>query len=106
VKAQYRELWSRGLEGPLNYYRASPLRPATKPDDPINTLVFPPEFVTVNVPTTVLWGEADIALPTALLDGLAAYVPQINIHRVPGASHWLTHEQPALVIRTVERLVA
>ncbi len=105
VKAQYREVWSHGLEGPLNYYRASPLKPATKSDDTINSLVFPPEFVTVKVPTTVLWGEADIALPSALLDGLQAYVPNIDIQRVPQASHWLSHEQPATVIRAVTQLV-
>jgi pimeloyl-ACP methyl ester carboxylesterase len=28
VKAQYREVWRAGLTGPLNYYRASPLRPS------------------------------------------------------------------------------
>lgn len=105
VKAQYRKVWSCGLEGPLNYYRASPLRPATKPDDAINSLVFPPEFVTVNVPTTVLWGEADIALPAALLNGLAAFVPQLMLRHVPSASHWVTHERPDVVIDAVRRAV-
>jgi epoxide hydrolase 4 len=104
VKAQYREVWSQGLDGPLNYYRASPLKPAVAPSDAINTLVFPPEFVTVKVPTTVLWGEADKALPLALLDGLNAYVPQLDIRRIPGASHWVAHEQGALIARTVEQI--
>jgi len=63
LRAQYRALWQRGLEGPLNYYRASPLKPAQTPADAINTLVFAPELVTVKLPTTVLWGEADTALP-------------------------------------------
>ena len=40
------------------------------------TLQFTPEFVTVQVPTLVIWGEADVALPPALLDGLEAYVPR------------------------------
>jgi pimeloyl-ACP methyl ester carboxylesterase len=62
--------------------------------------------VTVNLPTTVLWGDADIALPTALLDGLDAFVSQLNVLRVAGASHWIVHEQPTLVVDTVARLLA
>ena len=33
MRQHYRRVWSQGLTGGLNYYRASPLRPAT-PDDP------------------------------------------------------------------------
>jgi epoxide hydrolase 4 len=106
MRARYRELWRQGLEGPLNYYRASPLRPPLSGADAIHTLVFPPEMVTVRVPTTVLWGEADSALPPALLDGLEAFVPRLDVRRVAGATHWLIHEQPALVADTIARLVS
>jgi pimeloyl-ACP methyl ester carboxylesterase len=105
VRDQYRAVWRAGLEGALNYYRASPLRPPTLPDDPIRTLVLPDEMVRVHVPTTVLWGDADVALPSTLLDGLEAFVPSLDVRRVPGATHWLIHEQPALVARTIEELV-
>ena len=33
VEQQYREVWQAGLTGPLNYYRATPLRPP-RPEDP------------------------------------------------------------------------
>ena len=105
VREQYREVWLQGLTGGCNFYRASPLRPPRGPDDPIHTLQFPPEFVTVQLPTTVLWGEGDIALPVALLDGLEAFVPKMSLQRVPGASHWIVHEQPALVASTITRLL-
>lgn len=105
LREQYRALWRHGLQGALNYYRASPLRPPSAANDAIHTLVLPPDVVTVRVPTMVLWGEADVALPTALLDGLEAFVPQLDVRRVPGASHWLIHEQPALVARTIAELV-
>ena len=36
-----------------------------------------------------------------LLDGLEAFVPDLDLRRVPGASHWLIHEQPALVADTI-----
>jgi pimeloyl-ACP methyl ester carboxylesterase len=105
LREQYRALWRHGLQGALNYYRASPLRPPLAPGNPILTLAFAPEMVTVRVPTTVLWGDADSALPPALLDGLDAFVPQIDVQRVPGATHWLIHEQPALVASTIARLL-
>ena len=38
-----------------------------------------------------------------LVDGLDAYVEQLTLERVPGASHWIVHERPAFV---AERLAA
>jgi pimeloyl-ACP methyl ester carboxylesterase len=103
AKQRYRDVWSRGLRGGCNYYRASPLRPPTSPTDAVMTLQLPPELVTVNVPTCVLWAEADTALPPALLDGLEAFVPQLRVVRVPGATHWIVHERPGLVASEIER---
>jgi pimeloyl-ACP methyl ester carboxylesterase len=105
LRERYRAQWRGGLDGALNYYRASPLRPPRDAADAIHTLVLPPESVTVRVPTTVLWGEADSALPPPLLDGLDRFVPRLDVRRVPGASHWLIHEQPALVERTIRELL-
>lgn len=105
MRERYRTVWRLGLEGALNYYRASPLRPPLLADDPVHTLVLPSEAVTVRVPTTVLWGEGDTALPLALLDGLEAWVPDLDLQRVPGATHWLIHERPALVADTIARLL-
>jgi epoxide hydrolase 4 len=105
LRDQYRAVWRAGLEGPLNYYRASPLRPPLSADDAIHHLVLPPEMVEVRVPTTVLWGDADVALPPALLEGLGTFVPQLDVRRLHGATHWLIHEQPALVAQTIDALV-
>jgi pimeloyl-ACP methyl ester carboxylesterase len=102
TREAYREVWRQGLEGPLNYYRASPLRPG----ETVRTLTLPADLVTVRVPTTVLWADADSALPPALLDGLGEFVPTLDVRRVPGATHWIVHEQPALVAATIERLLA
>ena len=104
-RTAYRRLWQQGLEGPLNYYRASPLKPATSEADAIHTLVLPLASISVSVPTTVLWGDADSALPPTLLDGLDAFVSPLDVRCVPGASHWIVHEQPALVIDTIRRLL-
>ena len=106
VKERYREVWRLGLSGGCNYYRASPLRPPVGADDPVRSLEFAPEFVTVTLPTRVVWGDGDIALPPALLDGLEAYVPNLRLLRVPRATHWIVHEQPALVIEQIEAELA
>jgi pimeloyl-ACP methyl ester carboxylesterase len=106
LRERYRAVWRCGLQGALNYYRASPLRPPSASGDAIHSLALPPESVTVRVPTTVLWAEADVALPASLLDGLEAYVPQLDLRRIPGATHWLIHERPAFVAETIAQLVA
>ncbi len=93
VKVQYRDVWQHGLTGPLNFYRASPLRPGPEVAD----VVIPRELLDVHVRTLVIWGMDDIALPPALLDGLESYVPRMALKRVEGATHWIIHEQPALV---------
>lgn len=108
VREQYRQAWrneGRGLTGGLNYYRASPLRPALGTDDLLHTLELPDDAVTSRVPTTVLWGEQDHALLPGLLDGLERWVPQLTLHRVPTGSHWLVHEQPGLVTEHIAALL-
>ncbi len=85
AREQYRQAWrneGRGLTGGLNYYRASPLRPALAADDPLHTLQLPDDAVTSRVPTTVLWGEQDQALLPGLLPGLERFVPQLTQHAV------------------------
>jgi pimeloyl-ACP methyl ester carboxylesterase len=106
VREQYREVWRQGLTGGCNYYRASPLRPPTGADSVIHTLQLPAGLVTVDVPTHVIWAEADTALPPALLDGLEAFVPQMTLTRVSGATHWIVHERPAFVAQEIERALA
>ena len=105
VKDRYRAVWRAGLTGGCNYYRASPLRPPTAPDDAVLRLPFAPEFVTVKVPTLVVWAEDDIALPIGLIDGLEAFVPDMRLVRVPGATHWIVHERPAFIAAQIEAVL-
>ena len=96
LKKRYREVWSHGLRGGCNYYRASPMRPPTKQDPAAAALVLPRAMLDVTVPTMVAWGMQDAALPPDLLDGLEEFVPQLTLHKVPDATHWILHEQPGL----------
>jgi len=105
LRRQFTAAWEAGLTGPLNYYRASPIKPDAGSDDALHTLVLPDDMVTVRVPTTVLWGDQDQALLPGLLDGLQRWVPALHVERVPQASHWIVHEQPALVADWIRRLL-
>jgi len=97
VRAQYRALWQQGLTGACNYYRASPLRPPRGDDNAIAGITLPGSMLTVSVPTLVVWAMDDPALLPGLLDGLPGWIPQLQIDRVEGASHWVVHEQPERV---------
>ena len=101
VRLQYQAIWRAGLSGPLNYYRASPLRPP-RPGPPHNdpaaaAVTIARDKLEVNLPTLVVWAMGDTALLPELLDGLEDFVPQMKLHRVEGATHWIVHEQPGLI---------
>jgi epoxide hydrolase 4 len=108
MRERYRQAWrndGRGLDPMLAWYRASPLRPGAGESDPIHRIELPDDAVTVPVPTTVLWGEQDVALRPGLLRGLERWVPQLELRRVPEGTHWLVHEQPALVAATIAQQI-
>jgi len=103
-RKQYLAAWNQpgGLTGGLNYYRASRLSsPAggVKHDEEQGLLTA--AAMQIAVPTLVIWGEKDTALLTGNLEGLDQYVKPLTIKRVPEGSHWVIHEQPDLMIRTI-----
>ncbi len=42
--------------------------------------------------TLVIWGEKDLALSVKLLDGLSELAPNLSIHRIAAAGHWVQNE--------------
>jgi pimeloyl-ACP methyl ester carboxylesterase len=100
-KPAYIEAWSQpgALTGGLNYYRANRLN-TSQLVDAANASSF-----AVKVPTLVIWGEKDPAMVTQNLDGLAEFVPQLTIKRLPEASHWLVHRQSAEVNAYIREFV-
>jgi pimeloyl-ACP methyl ester carboxylesterase len=102
VKNQYRAVWSAGMTGGCNLYRASPLRPP-RPGDPAAAAIdLPHSMLTIGLPTLVIWGMQDKALRPELVEGLADYIPDLTLHRADNASHWIVHEQPQLVARLLQ----
>jgi pimeloyl-ACP methyl ester carboxylesterase len=98
VQAQYRGVWQHGLQGGLNYYRASPLRPATATDPGASAVQIPPEALRIEVPTLVLWAQDDVALLPCLTEGLDQHIPDLKLVNIANATHWVVHEQPQRVI--------
>lgn len=99
-KDEYLAAWSqpRALTCGLNYYRAAAIGPPTAAGEAARgNFAVDPEALVVQVPTLVIWGERDTALLTGNLDGLEEYVPELTLKRIPDGTHWVVHEQPALV---------
>ncbi len=101
LQDRYRAVWGLGLQGGLNYYRASPLRPATAQDPAVANITLPPEMMHIAVPTLVLWAQEDIALLPCLTEGLEQHIPNLKKVDIEGATHWVVHEQPERVIAEI-----
>ena len=97
--AAYKTEWARPgrMRGMVNWYRASPLQVAP-PGQPITDLpALPRDALRVPQPHLLIWGTGDTALLTDCLDGLEELAPDLTIHRIDGADHWIAHQQPDAV---------
>lgn len=103
----YLAAWSQpgALRGSLNYYRSSPLYPPSAGDAGAVRLKLDPGDFTVRVPTLLIWGEKDSALLPSILDGIEDVVEDIEVVRVPDATHWVMDEKPDLVNATIRRFI-
>jgi pimeloyl-ACP methyl ester carboxylesterase len=101
--AVYTESWSQpdALAGMLRWYQREGLGP---PEDGAPARGnYAPEVtpLTVQVPTLVIYPDADIYTRLPAHEGLDRYVADLKFHVVEGASHWIAEEQPELVNRRI-----
>jgi pimeloyl-ACP methyl ester carboxylesterase len=75
----------------LNYYRANVLR--------LGQAV--PDIAPIACPTLLIWGMEDAYLSPALAEGNEAFVGNLTVHRLPGASHWVQQDAPGQTNRLV-----
>jgi epoxide hydrolase 4 len=101
TRENYHTCWRRGLHGAVNYYRVSPLHPPTEEDPGPRNLQLDPEDFRVRVPTRVIWGGSDRALPSTLIDDLGQWIDDLVVERIDEATHWLVHEQPERINRLI-----
>lgn len=96
---------SHSLTGSVNYYRATPMRPPGPGEAARDISQMDPAAFVVRVPTLVIWGEKDRALPKSLVDGLDAFIPDMRLERIPEGTHWVIHEQPERINRLIRSVV-
>ena len=73
-----------GMRAMINWYRAA-----------MNDLMAATDLGNkIEVPTLICWGEKDVALEVATLDGVERYVRDVKIVRLPKASHWVQQDAP------------
>jgi pimeloyl-ACP methyl ester carboxylesterase len=51
-------------------------------------------FATIDVPTLLIWGEADVALTKETTYGTERYVRDLTIRYLPNVSHWVQQDAP------------
>ena len=107
-RKMYVDAWSQpgAVTGGLNWYRAANAGPPTTNEPKRETnLAAGFDTLTVKVPTLVIWGEKDTALLTGNLEGLDKFVPQLTLKRIPNGSHWVIHEEPALINQYIREFI-
>ncbi|MSP42203.1 MAG: alpha/beta hydrolase [Alphaproteobacteria bacterium] len=83
---QHNALQSGALTAMINYYRAL-FRKGARPEK----ARVPGKL---DVPTLMIWGEADTALGKELTYGTENLVSDFTVHYLPGVSHWVQQEAP------------
>lgn len=104
----YKAEWSRPgrMRAMVHWYRASPLV-VGKPGKPLTNLPdFPVERMKITMPHLLIWGENDTALLSDATHGLEEFAPDLTRVTLPGADHWLHHQQPTKVADAIKTWLA
>ena len=93
--------------GMLNWYRASPID-VPPPDAPYELPAgwTPPALPNLTIPTLVIWGMEDTALPPENIEGMADIVDDLTLVEVAGSGHFVTWEAPDAVNEALDAFLA
>ena len=91
----------------LNWYRASPID-IPPPDAPYGLPEgwTPPPLPQLTIPTLVIWGLDDLALPPENLEGLDEIIDDLTLVRVPDCGHFVPWEAPLAVNAALDAFLA
>ncbi len=91
----------------LNWYRASPIDipPMDAPYE-IPAGWAPPALPNLSIPTLVIWGMDDLALPPENLEGLDSIIDDLTLVKVPGSGHFVPWEAPQAVSGAIDAFLA
>jgi pimeloyl-ACP methyl ester carboxylesterase len=87
----------------LNWYRASPIDipPMDAPYE-VPAGWTPPQLPNLTIPTLVVWGMDDLALPPENLEGLDEIIDDLTLVEVPGSGHFVPWEAPESVNAAID----
>jgi pimeloyl-ACP methyl ester carboxylesterase len=86
------------VAGMFAWYRREGLGPPDEDGTPARGNYVPEVSpLTVEVPTLVIYGDADLYTRPGVHRGLEEYVPDLTFHNIEGGSHWPADEHPELV---------
>jgi pimeloyl-ACP methyl ester carboxylesterase len=60
----------------------------------------------IDMPTLVIWGAVDKALPVALAEGIVEEIPQARLETIPDAGHFVPEERPERVAQLLKEFLA
>lgn len=108
-REKYLAAWSQpgAMHAMVNWYRATPLKVA-KPGAPIPAAdlpQMPADAMRITMPHLLLWGAGDSALLPEAREGLGALCDDLTVVDIPGADHWILHQQPDAVAAEVLRFM-
>lgn len=91
----------------LNWYRASPIDipPMDAPFE-LPAGWTPPPLPNLTIPTLVVWGMDDLALPPENLKGMDEIIDDLTLVEVPGSGHFVPWEAPGEVNAAMEAFLA
>jgi pimeloyl-ACP methyl ester carboxylesterase len=91
----------------LNWYRASPIDipPMDAPYE-LPAGWTPPPLPNLTIPTLVVWGMDDLALPPENLEGLDAIIDDLTVVQVAGSGHFVPWEAPDEVNAAIDDFLA
>ena len=78
----------------INWYRA------------LRTIGKPIGNPTIELPVKILWGAQDRFLASEMAELSLGYCPKGQLTLLPEASHWLQHEEPAVVSQALKEFFA
>lgn len=103
LRGDYLREWARPgkLRTMIHWYRASPLK-VGEPGIPLTDVPqWPVEKMQVRCPHLLIWGMEDTALLPETTAGLEDFAPDLTRVEIPGADHWLHHQDPDAVARII-----
>jgi pimeloyl-ACP methyl ester carboxylesterase len=60
----------------------------------------------IDMPTLVIWGALDRALPIALAEGIVKEIPHARLETIPDAGHFVPEERPERVAQLLKEFLA